>query len=277
MRNRRQGVSALLAVFLLLFFGVCVRAEAASDTTEEETVILTVSMSVPETSLGIELEGQWRVLTRASLEEEVLEAEYGLTQETAKQWMEKNYIYLYGVFEAEDVYPHMELLIRKSDAVNVTNLSKYSNRDVRALGKELAEDREDAKYDIFQSDYKYAFLSYRDAGYLLREYYTVVNGESYTFTFQKMGDFTQEEITQMQRVMNSAVFTIRTDIGTAKEGGRRISAFTAVGFALFAFMLWRVFIKKKQDSKEEKFLKEIEELERKCLEDRKKQDRFEQR
>lgn len=274
--KKKQRMIVLLGMLFLLFFPIGVQA-ALVTTEEDPAAVLTVSMSVPDTSLGIEYDKQsWRVLTRASLEEELLEEEYGLTQETAKQWMEKNYIYLYGVFDAEGVYPHMEFLVRKSEAVNVTDLSKYSNRDIRALGKELAGDRKDARYDVFETDHKYAFLAYTDSGYIVWEYYTVVNGESYTFTFQKMSDFTQEEITQIQKIMDSAVFTIRTDLGGIKEGGRRISAFTIVGFALLVFLLWRMLVKNKQNSKEEKFLREIEELERKCLEDREKQDKFEQ-
>lgn len=262
--DKKQKLLSLLCITVFLWiFPLQLRAE---------------QFTVADTDLNIEIDTQsWKILTREAKEDELLKEMYGLDQETAMQWLEKNYIYLYGVFTEEDVYPHMELLIRKSEAVNVINLSKYSDKDIRALGKELAQDRKDVQYDIFQTDYKYAFLSYTDSGYMVREYYTAVNGESYTFTFQKMSDFTQEDIVQMQKLIKSASFEIHEEIDAAKEGGRRISVFTVFGLALFVFMLWRVFVKKKQQDKEEQFLQEIEELERKCLEDRKKQDKFEQK
>lgn len=259
MSKKQKILSLLCMIAVMCIFPLQISAE---------------QLAVMDTDLNIELDLQeWKVLTRAVEEDASLEEEYGLNYEAAVQWLDTNYIYLYGVFTQEDVYPHMELLVRKSDAVNVTNLSKYSAKELKSLGKALAENKTNAQYDIFQTDYKYAFLSYDDAGYAVREYYTVVNGESYTFTFQKLGEFTQKEIVQMQNVMQSAAFQVQANV----RGEGTHSIYTTLGFLLAIFVLWRFFAKKRHQKREEQFLREIEELERKCLEDRKTQDKFEKR
>lgn len=132
--------------------------------------------------------------------------------------MHNNYVYLDGALFYDDSNDNLELLIRKKSIDKIKNLSNYSNDEIMELAEGLAEKQDSDVYDIYESDYKYVYLKYTDLGYYLVEYYTVVNGESYTLTVQKQSPFNSNELYEIETIVDSIDFDVDTSLKEPSSG-----------------------------------------------------------
>lgn len=149
------------------------------------------------TDLNIDIDDtEWYVFTRDNLKNNPELEEIGVTYDYLSEFMNNNYVYLDSALFYEDNSDNIELLIRKKPIDDIKNLSNFSNDDVMELAKELSKKQNADIYDIYQTNYKYAYLKYQDSGYYLVEYFTIVNGGSYTVTIQKKSEYTSYELSK---------------------------------------------------------------------------------
>lgn len=161
----------------------------------------------------------WYVFTRDNIKNNSELEELGITYDTMYDILHDNEAYMDAVLYYEDG-EYMEFFVRKRalDA-GVANLSNYDDSEVLDLAKELAKKQGAETYSVYENQYKFAKLEYIDSnyGYYLCEYYTVVNQDNYTFTFQSTSQFTDWEYAEMETIIDSIKFDVDTSIKEEKK------------------------------------------------------------
>ena len=82
----------------------------------------------------------------------------------------------------------------------IVNLSNYSDDDVLEIAEGLAGKHNTSDYGVFENQYKFIELKYYESGFNIKEYYTVVNGYNYTFTFQSNFSMGYEEYNEFDDI-----------------------------------------------------------------------------
>ncbi len=161
----------------------------------------------------------WYVFTRDNIKNNSELEELGITYDTMYDILHDNEAYMDAVLYYEDG-EYMEFFVRKRalDA-GVANLSNYDDSEVLDLAKELAKKQGAETYSVYENQYKFAKLEYIDSnyGYYLCEYYTIVNQDNYTFTFQSTSQFTDWEYAEMETIIDSIKFDVDTSIKEGKK------------------------------------------------------------
>lgn len=161
----------------------------------------------------------WYVFTRDNIKNNSELEELGITYDTMYDILHDNEAYMDAVLYYEDG-EYMEFFVRKRalDA-GVANLSNYDDSEVLEFAKELAKKQGAETYSVYENQYKFAKLEYIDSnyGYYLCEYYTVVNQDNYTFTFQSTSQFTDWEYAEMETIIDSIKFDVDTSIKEEKK------------------------------------------------------------
>ena len=167
---------------------------------------------INETDISIEFDtNEWNVFTRDNIENNPNLDKLGIDYNTLNKTMNDNYIYLDAIFLNNN--NNLEFIIRKTKADSIINFSNYTDDDILDIAKGLADKQNSNNYDIYKNNYKYAYLDYIDKGYYLVEYYTVVNGDSYTITVQKTSLINSNEREQIKNIIE----TIKFDVDEALE------------------------------------------------------------
>lgn len=165
---------------------------------------------------------KWYVFTRDNLYNNPELDDLGITYDYLYNFMLDNYVYLDAALFYDDNTDSLELFIRKKNITKIKNLSNYSNDEIINLAKEFVEQEDVDVYDIYESNYKYVYLESTDSGFYLIEYCTIVNGESYTISFQKQSPFTSNELYEIETIVDSIYFDVDT---TLKEPSNSSSSF----------------------------------------------------
>lgn len=169
---------------------------------------------INETDISIEFDtNEWNVFTRDNIENNPNLDKLGIDYNTLNKTMNDNYIYLDAIFLNKDAANTLEFIIRKTKADSIINFSNYTDDDILDIAKGHADKQNSNNYDIYKNNYKYAYLDYIDEGYYLVEYYTVVNGDSYTITVQKTSLINSNEREQIKNIIE----TIKFDVDEALE------------------------------------------------------------
>ena len=194
----KRRICCMLIAVLWVFLMLPVTAFAQSYSMRGTDMTITIDDSI------------WYVFTPDNLQNNPELGELGVTQEYMSNFFDENQAYLDAIL-FYDTGVSMELIVRKSDVKSkVANLSTHDNDDVLELAEALANKAGVENYTTYQSRYKYARLDYFDAthNYYLREYYTIVNKDSYTITVQSQTPYTQEQYQEIQRIIDDIVFDV---------------------------------------------------------------------
>lgn len=173
---------------------------------------------VEDTDIAIEFGYGWHVTTRDNptcCEE--LEA-MGIKTEDVLKKFEQEKIYLDAIFYRYDANDNLEMLIRKNPTDGGVNLSESSDEDVEELRAALDEMYELDICEVYENDYTYIHIEHEDLGYNLIEFITLVNSETYTISFQKKNEFTENDIEMIYEIVDSASYTIKP-LQTDSEDG----------------------------------------------------------
>ena len=159
----------------------------------------------------------WYVFTRDNIKNNSELDELGISYDAMYDILHNNEAYMDAILYYEDG-EYVELFVRKRalDA-GIANLSNYKNSEVLELATELAKKQGAEKYSVYESQYKYARLEYIDSGYYLCEFYTVINKDNYTITFQSTSQFTDEEYAEIENIVDSVKFDVDTSIKEKKS------------------------------------------------------------
>ncbi len=202
----KRNVCMVLAVMVCIFsvFSVTVYAE---------------SYDLSNTDMSITLnDARWYVFTRDNIENNAELEELGISYESMNNILQENSAYMDAILYYNDGN-YIEFFVRKTAIdSDVANLSNYKNDKVQELAKELGKKQGAEDYSIYENEYKFVKLNYIDSklGYHICEYVTVVNKDSYTFTFQATSEFTDAEYEEIEDIIDSIVFDIDS---TIKEKG----------------------------------------------------------
>ncbi|MBQ2661919.1 MAG: hypothetical protein IJF80_04605 [Clostridia bacterium] len=169
-----------------------------------------ISLSIDETS--------WYVFTRENIKDNKELAEFEITYEYMNELFLQNKVYMDAVLCFEDGN-YIELFVRKNPVDSgMVNLSNYEYDDVSEIAKAFAEQLGSEKYSVYENNYKFARLDYFDStlNFHLCEFITVVNKESYTFTFQATSQFTDWDYKEIESIVNSIHFDVDTSLKEKK-------------------------------------------------------------
>lgn len=152
-------------------------------------------------------DSEWYVFTRDNLYGHSGLEELNITENWVYNFMQKNYMYLYGILvDKEDMNSGMELLVRKTTTDEVDNLSNCSDMEVMEVAEIMAKQKNTNVYDVYKNEHKFTYLNYKDIGYNIIEYFTVMNGDCYTITVQKNADFTSLDKSKIKNMIDSIDF-----------------------------------------------------------------------
>ena len=161
----------------------------------------------------------WYVFTRDNIKNNSELKELGITYEAMYEILHNNEAYMDAILYYENG-ECTELFVRKRALdTGIANLSNYKNSEVLELAKELAKKQGAEKYSVYESQYKFARSEYIDSnyGYYICEYVTIVNKDNYTLTFQSTSQFTDEEYTEIENIVDSVKFDVDTSIKEKKS------------------------------------------------------------
>ena len=188
--------------------------------------------AVSGTDMTVELDdSQWYVFTRDNVKDNPELEEFGLTEEDMNKIFRDNYAYMDAILFYGDV-DYVELFVRKKAVDSgMVNLSNYDDDEVEELTEELAKKQGAEDYEVFETRYKFAKLEYVDEslGYYLCEFFTVVNKEGYTLTFQSTFPYTDAEYEEIERIVRSVRFDVDESLKEKKPLTVNILRTTAVG------------------------------------------------
>ena len=196
----------------------------------------------------------WYVFTRDNIENNPELDELGITYEYMRDVFDENWLYLDAVLFIGDT-DYIELFVcKKAILTKFANLSECNSEEVEEFAKRLPMD----DYRIYDSGYTFVQLDYLDTvsaeepAYLC-EFYTVVNKENYTLTFQSPTPFTQDEYDHIYSIVDSVRFTLKdTDEGDSDSGSTILKS-TVIGAAVGGISgLIGTAITKKKKAKEKK-------------------------
>lgn len=187
-----------LIILILLFVPFLVNAE---------------TILISNTDVYLDFDNNWHVFTRDNIKDNKELQELDITYEDMYDFFTNNNAYLDAyVFTYDNNF--IELFIRKVANNSITNLSLYDEKDVNSFVEEIAIEQNANDYRLSViNNYKFAELRYNSNGYYLREYVTVINNETYGFTFQKETSITEEE----NLIIDSLMDTINFNVKTRKE------------------------------------------------------------
>ena len=196
----------------------------------------------------------WYVFTRDNIKNNSELEELGITYEAMYEILHNNEAYMDAILYYENG-EYTELFVRKRALdTGIANLSNYKDSEVLELAKELAKKQGASTYSVYENRYKFARLEYTDSGYYLCEFYTVVNKDNYTFTFQSTSQFTDEEYAEIENIVDSVKFDVDTSIKEKKTSSFAESVLEkAIGGAVIGGIVGAVIAitnKKKKKSTE---------------------------
>ena len=177
-----------------------------------QTTVHATNYKVYGTDLTVNLDDtEWYVFTRDNIENNDELASVGLSYEYMYDVLYNNMAYMNACLFYEDG-SFLEFFIRKTDISDIVNLSNYDSDELQLLAEKLANRAGSEKYNIYESEYKYVNLEYvdsvSDVSLNICEYLTVVNGDSYTFTFQGNNDFSSSDYSEMKNIIDSIKFRV---------------------------------------------------------------------
>lgn len=177
------------------------------------------SYNVTETDLTIEIDDtRWYVFTRDNLQNNPEMDELGLTYDYMHGVMLENKAFVDAILIYEDGSVVEFFVMKVSDDQNkMVNLSNYDDDDVEDFADGVKEGVEQKNikiddYSVYESEYKFVKLDYKDSGYYILQYLTVVNKDVYTLGFQSEQPFTAAEREEFEEIVNSARFEIDTTL-----------------------------------------------------------------
>jgi hypothetical protein len=203
----------LIVTVLCLFFVFSLSAGAERYTLSGTDMSITINDEI------------WYVFTRDNILNNPEMDELGLEYDYMYDTFHNNNAYVDAVLFFED-NSYIELLVRKNyDPSNtkVANLSNYTDKEVLSLVDAVEKNLGGvtAESSVYKTpSYKFGRLDYVDPnfGYYICEFYTIINREFYTITFQATSEYTDEEYLEIESIVDSVVFDVDESLKEVKSG-----------------------------------------------------------
>lgn len=214
-------------IIKLIYGGVCMKRSVHILTTALICLVMFFPITVygetyhlGGTDMSIQVDdSSWYVFTRDNIKNNSELDELEISYDSMYDILYNNEAYMDAILLYKDGQ-YVELFIRKRAIDSgMANLSNYDEKQVLELAEGLAKRQNAEKYSIYESQYKYAKLEYIDSnlGYYICEFYTVVNKDNYTFTFQSTTPFIDSEYDEMENIIDSIQFDVDTTLKEKKN------------------------------------------------------------
>ena len=189
----------------------------------------------------------WTVFTRDNIENNEELTKAGLTADYMKNLFEENDIYIDAViFNQEKATDTIEILVGIRATELERNLHKYSEKDLKDLENEMIKEYKVTDHGIYNTGkYKYVYMTYKDNGLNVYDYYTVINGYGYTIKLQKVNSFTDEDLKLLEKKIDTIYYKVVPEYekSPSKFSISNIFIYAGIGAVLGAIS---AFIKKRK-------------------------------
>ena len=172
--------------------------------------LLVFAKSYTIKDMTVSFDSEWTVFTRDNIENNKELANVGLTTEYIEDLFKKNDIYIDAVIiNKQEPTNTIEMLYAIKPTELNRNLHKYSEKELKELEEEMIKDFKVSDHGIYNTGkYKYVYMVYKDNGLNVCDYYTVINGYGYTIKLQKVNKFTDEELKDFKKQINSLYYKV---------------------------------------------------------------------
>lgn len=162
-------------------------------------------------------DSSWYVFTRDNIKNNSELVELGLSYEIMYDALYNNEAYMYAIL-FYDNGEYFELVVKKrtieDGAVNVSN---YSYEKVLGLAEDFAKRQNSNVYSVYENRYKFTKIEYIDKSYYLCDFFTSVNKDCYTFTFQSKSRFYDSEYVEMEKIIDTVRFSVDKSLEEKKN------------------------------------------------------------
>lgn len=169
------------------------------------------TVDLNDIDLKLDFKDDWYVFTRYNLDNNSDLEKLNVTKEYMQNFFEQNLAYIDAV-PSDFSY---ELVLRIGNEKNeINNLTNYDDEFVKEVSKELGNQTNSDKYDIYNNGtYKFATVEYYDSEtkFNIVAYYTVVNNKGYTFQIQKEEAITDNDKAEFKEIINTIKFNINEE------------------------------------------------------------------
>ena len=160
---------------------------------------------------------------------------------------EKN-LYLYAISYYSDAERYIEIYIEKENYDSKTNLSDINNGKVKDFAEDISKSISGSTPSTLFNKYKYAVVDYVLNGATARSYVTIVNGDTYTITFQAPSEFSEDEFAEIDEIVDSVSFDVKP---SPENRARIIKKVVRLAFILVASIVGTIVGKNKAKKKAE--------------------------
>ena len=204
---------------------------------------------IAETDLSISIDEEyWYVFTRDNLLNNPELWEVGITYNDIKtEFYEKN-LYLYAISYYIDADRYIEIYVEKENYDSKTNLSDINNGKVKDFAEDISKGIDGSTPSTLLNKYKYAVVDYVLNGATARSYVTIVNGDTYTITFQAPSEFLEDELAEIDEIVDSVTFDVKP---SPEKSARIIKKVVRLAFILVASIVGTIVGKNKAKKKAE--------------------------
>ena len=168
------------------------------------TIVLAKNYDITSQKLHIDFNDDWTVFTRENLENNPYLDDFNVTYDYINKLFYDNDIFIDAIYQDRA----LELFLRVKSVQDVDNISNYNDEKLNNLASALGKKVKASKYYVFKNDYNYIVTEYKDAGYNILSYYTIVEGKGYTFSVQTKNEITESNKKQMSDIISTAKFDI---------------------------------------------------------------------
>ncbi len=160
--------------------------------------------------LTVSFDKEWTVFTRDNIENNYELTKRGLTTDYMEKLFNENDIYIDAVdYNHEKASDNIEILFGIKPTELERNLHKYNEKELKELEEEMIKGLDVSDHGIYNTGkYKYVYMVYKDNGINVCDYYTVINGNGYTIKLQKVNKFTQEDLNDFKKQINTIYYKV---------------------------------------------------------------------
>lgn len=195
-----------------------------------------------DTDMTIEVDdSRWYVFTRDNLENNSVLAEFGLSESEIYDDLCSLGAYMDAVW-INSKGRLVELFVFKTPLSedDPVNMSHYSDRELEEVAESMVAERESAECSIYENDYKFLKLDFFDeeGGYYIHRFLTVVNRELYALSFQSSTPFSDTQLEEFERIVDSIYFAVDTSMKEPRaqsSGWQEVLEHSIVGLIVGVF------------------------------------------
>ncbi len=174
-------------LFIIVLFMVC------------PIVVFGKTYEIKDYGITISFDKNWDIFTRESDRNTYFLAKYNLDYDLLQNNLKDNLIYLYAINKIDDDSNIEFLVITTGEKV------EFTEEEFEMLASLLIEEMGAEDYEIYESNYKYIKYDYFNENVDLYcvDYFLYIDSIGYFFTARKESEFTDDEISQVENVIDS--------------------------------------------------------------------------